>query len=107
MGIRVTSVATAIVAAVAMYFIFSIFKPWRRVALRAPPVPTNAVINPVTLPPTMNVPVFWGNFNPGFAKNAIDVIIRKIPSVSFSAGWAMIPLRKAPSKLSSRLGTSD
>ncbi len=63
------------------------------------------MIDPVTLPPTMNLPVFWGNFNPGFAKNATDVIIRNIPSVSFSAGRAMKPLRKAPSELTSTLGT--
>lgn len=41
--------AKAIVAAVAMYFTFSMLKACRRVARSAPPVPTNAVMKPVAL----------------------------------------------------------
>jgi hypothetical protein len=53
----VTSVAKPIVAAVAMYFTFSMVKPGRRVALSVPLVPTNAVIKPVILPQATKVPV--------------------------------------------------
>lgn len=67
------SVPKAIVAAVAIYFTFSMLKPCNIVARKAPPVPTNAVIKPVMLPPAIKVPLFVGNFSPGLARNDADV----------------------------------
>jgi hypothetical protein len=55
----------------------------------------------------MKVPVFAGNFNPGFARKDIDVATRKIPSISFRTGCGRTPIRNAPTKLKRTLGTPN
>lgn len=90
-----------------MYFTFSMLKPCNMVARRAPPVPTSAVIKPVTLPPATNVPVFAGNFNPGLTKKDVDVTTRKMPKISFSKGCGRTPIRKAPRRLKRTPGTQN
>ena len=52
------SVANAIVAAVAMYFVFSRLNPVKNVARNAPPVPTIPVMNPDILPPVIVILLF-------------------------------------------------
>lgn len=65
------------------------------------------MIKPVTLPPATKVRVFAGNFNPGFARKDTDVTTRKIPKISFRTGCGRTPIRNAPSKLKSTLGTPN
>jgi hypothetical protein len=64
-------------------------------------------MKPVALPPAMNVRVFAGNLNPGFTRKDTDVATRKIPKMSFNTGCGRTPIRNAPSKLKSTLGTPN
>jgi hypothetical protein len=65
------------------------------------------VIKPVALPPAIKVPVFVGIFNSGFLKNDADVVMRKIPKMSFKICCGRTPIRSAPSKLKRMLGTPN
>ena len=79
--ILVESVANAITAAVATYFVFSRLNPVRNIARNVPPVPTIPVIKPEILPPVIVVLVFAANFSEGLSKNKTENTIKNIPRV--------------------------
>ena len=98
------SVANAIAAAVAIYFVFSKLNPVRKVARKAPPVPTKPVIKPEILPPKNTVFIFDGNFSLGFIKNNAEIIIKINPRIDFNIFWDNNCTAKAPIKLNIMLG---
>lgn len=98
------SVPNAITVAVAMYFVFSKLNPVRKVALRAPPVPTKPVTNPDMPPPVITVHKLVGNFSAGLNKNEIEITIKNIPRMTLRISCESMPTREAPRKLSKMLG---